>query len=79
MAATATLNTKVEPYDKERFSRTAESLGMSASTALKVFVLKFNECGGFSFEQCRVKNSLIRSNILSFCFRNRVLGLNVKY
>ena len=50
MAATATLNTKVEPSDKERFSRTAESLGMNASTALKVFVLKFNECGGFPFD-----------------------------
>ena len=30
MAATATLNTKVEPSDKERFSRTAESLGINA-------------------------------------------------
>lgn len=50
MAATATLNTKVDEQEKQRFVATAESLGMNASTALKVFVRKFNECGGFPFE-----------------------------
>lgn len=50
MAANATINTKVNPEDKERFTRTAEALGMNASTALKVFVLKFNECNGFPFD-----------------------------
>ncbi|WP_173455978.1 type II toxin-antitoxin system RelB/DinJ family antitoxin [Parafannyhessea umbonata] len=50
MASNATLNTKVDPKDKALFSKTAEALGMNASTALKVFVLKFNECGGFPFD-----------------------------
>lgn len=50
MAATATLNTKVDERDKREFVENAEALGMNASTALKVFVLKFNECKGFPFE-----------------------------
>lgn len=50
MEDTATLNTKVSLEDKRLFSATAEALGMNASTALKVFVKKFNEYGGFPFE-----------------------------
>lgn len=50
MSTIATLNTKVSLEEKEMFSHTAEALGMNASTALKVFVKKFNECGGFPFD-----------------------------
>lgn len=48
--ATATLNTKVDEAEKREFVENAEALGMNASTALKVFVRKFNECGGFPFD-----------------------------
>lgn len=57
MAAIATLNTKVDEDEKRQFVDTAEALGMNASTALKVFVRKFNECGGFPFE-VRVSNRI---------------------
>lgn len=49
MTATVTLNTKVDPQEKERFTEIAESLGMSASAALKVLIRKFNNVGGFPF------------------------------
>lgn len=48
--AAVSLNTKLDPKEKELFVRTAERLGMTASGAVKVFVRMFNECGGFPFE-----------------------------
>jgi DNA-damage-inducible protein J len=50
MAATATINAKVEPAEKAAFTRTAESLGLSPSSAIKVFARAFIERGGFPFE-----------------------------
>lgn len=41
---------RVDEDEKRQFVENAEALGMNASTALKVFVRKFNECGGFPFE-----------------------------
>jgi DNA-damage-inducible protein J len=50
MPTTVTLNTKVSEEDRDKFAQTAESLGMNSSTALKVFVKKFIDYGGFPFE-----------------------------
>ena len=49
MSASVTLNTKITPSEKERFVEIAESLGISASSALKVLIRKFNSVGGFPF------------------------------
>lgn len=49
-AALASLNTKISQEEKDKFVQTAEALGMSPSSAIKVFVRKFNECGGFPFD-----------------------------
>ena len=48
--ATDTLNTRIAAGDKERFTRTAEALGLTPSAAVSVFVKKFNEYGGFPFD-----------------------------
>jgi DNA-damage-inducible protein J len=50
MAATATINAKVEPTEKAAFIATAESLGLSPSSAIKVFARAFIDQGGFPFE-----------------------------
>ena len=50
MNATVTLNTKLTPDEKQKFVETAEALGLSSSSALKVLIRKFNEVGGFPFE-----------------------------
>jgi DNA-damage-inducible protein J len=47
--ATASLNTKIDPKEKELFVQTAEALGLSPSSAIRVFVRTFNEWGGFPF------------------------------
>lgn len=47
---TASLNTKLDFDEKSEFTRNAEALGISPSAAVKIFVRKFNECGGFPFE-----------------------------
>jgi DNA-damage-inducible protein J len=47
--ATASLNTKLPLSEKTQFVETAESLGMSPSAAIRVFVRKFIECDGFPF------------------------------
>ncbi len=47
--ATASLNTKIDPHEKELFVETAEELGMSPSSAIRIFVHSFIECGGFPF------------------------------
>lgn len=48
MATTMTsLNTKLSVEEKEEFMRTTAALGLTTSSAIKVFVRMFNECGGF--------------------------------
>lgn len=47
---TAPLNVRVDKADKEQFVSTANELGISPSSAINVFVRKFNECGGFPFD-----------------------------
>ena len=49
-ARAVSLNTKIDPQEKEVFIETCESLGMTPSSAIKVFVRVFNEHGGFPFE-----------------------------
>lgn len=44
---TAPLNVRVDKADKEQFVSTASELGISPSSAINIFVRKFNECGGF--------------------------------
>ncbi len=48
--STSTLNARISIEDKERFTRTADALGLTPSAAISVFVKKFNECGGFPFD-----------------------------
>lgn len=50
MKATVTLNTKLTADEKKKFIETAEALGLSSSSALKVLIRKFNEVGGFPFD-----------------------------
>ena len=50
MEATASLNTKLDPEEKQRFVENAAALGMTPSAAIKVFVRMFNSCGGFPFD-----------------------------
>ena len=50
MNATVTLNTKLTADEKKKFVETAEALGLSSSSALKVLIRKFNEVGGFPFD-----------------------------
>ena len=47
MAKLASLNLKVSPELKAEFMKTAEALGMPASTALKVLVTRFYSKVGF--------------------------------
>lgn len=49
-ARAVSLNTKIDPQEKDLFIETCESLGMTPSSAIKVFVRVFNETGGFPFE-----------------------------
>lgn len=46
---TASLNTKLPAEEKNLFTETAESLGMTPSAVIRVFVRKFNEHQGFPF------------------------------
>lgn len=46
---TASLNTKLPAEEKELFTATAESLGITPSAAIRIFVRKFNEYQGFPF------------------------------
>ena len=50
MAATASLNTKIDLKEKDDFVANAAALGMSPSTAIKIFVSMFNRCKGFPFD-----------------------------
>lgn len=50
MQATASLNTKIDPQEKREFVKVAESLGMSPSAAVRIFVKRFNDCKGFPFD-----------------------------
>jgi DNA-damage-inducible protein J len=49
VAATTQLSVKLEPKYKEVFETTAESLGLNTSDALRVFIKKFIDSGGFPF------------------------------
>ena len=44
------LNTKIDASEKERFVATTASLGMTPSSAIKVFISMFNQWGGFPFD-----------------------------
>lgn len=58
MATTMTsLNTKVSAEEKDEFTRTAAALGLTPSSAIKVFVRMFNAYGGFPFEVRQPVNS----------------------
>lgn len=58
--AMTSLNTKLSVEEKEEFSRTTAALGLTPSSAIKVFVRMFNECGGFPFDVRRpVSNETI--------------------
>ena len=48
--AMTSLNTKLSVEEKETFLRTTAALGLTPSSAIKVFVRMFNECGGFPFD-----------------------------
>lgn len=50
MDAITSLNTKIPMADKELFVKTTESLGLTPSGAIKIFVRMFNQYGGFPFE-----------------------------
>ena len=50
MAATASLNTKIDLKEKNEFQANAEALGMTPSAAIKIFVRMFNQCKGFPFD-----------------------------
>lgn len=50
MRNSSSLNTKLPINEKELFTKTAESLGMTPSAAIRVFVRKFNEYKGFPFD-----------------------------
>lgn len=49
MQATS-LNLKIDKEERDRFTAIAQSLGMSNSAVLKVFIKAFNDAGGFPFE-----------------------------
>lgn len=58
MATTMTsINTKLGVEEKEEFVRATAALGLTASSAIKVFVRMFNECGGFPFDVRRPVDS----------------------
>ena len=48
-SGTVSLNTKLPFEEKELFTEIAESLGMTPSAAIRIFVRKFNEHQGFPF------------------------------
>ena len=50
MEAITSLNTKISLTDKELFVKTTESLGLTPSGAIKIFVSMCNQSGGFPFE-----------------------------
>lgn len=58
MATTMTsLDTKLSVEEKEEFMRTTAALGLTTSSAIKVLVRMFNECGGFPFDVRRPVDS----------------------
>lgn len=50
MAATVSLNTKIDLKEKNDFLANTEALGMTPSAAIKIFVRMFNQCKGFPFD-----------------------------
>lgn len=50
MNETVSLNTKISLDEKNEFVANAEALGMTPSSAIKVFVRMFNQYKGFPFE-----------------------------
>lgn len=45
----AAISAKLTPSEKSRFVKTTEELGLSPSAAIRIFVRRFNDCGGFPF------------------------------
>lgn len=58
MSELASLNLKLSPELKAEFTKTAEALGMPATTALKVLATRFVLEGGFPFDVRIPKPSL---------------------
>lgn len=50
MSSVVSLNTKIDIKEKEEFQRNTQALGLTPSSAIKVFVRMFNECKGFPFD-----------------------------
>lgn len=44
------LNTKIEPKEKEEFDAIAQSIGLSTSAVLRNFVKSFNRAKGFPYD-----------------------------
>lgn len=50
MSATALMSVKLDANEKALFAENAEALGITPSSAVKIFVRQFNEYRGFPFE-----------------------------
>lgn len=50
MPATATINAKIDPVEKDEFLAATDALGLTPSAAIRVFVRMFNRCKGFPFD-----------------------------
>ncbi|GAB2027394.1 type II toxin-antitoxin system RelB/DinJ family antitoxin [Lactovum odontotermitis] len=47
--ATAQIGIRLDEKEKREFEQTANALGLTASTAIKMFIAKFNRDKGFDF------------------------------
>ena len=50
MSASSLMSIKLDSEEKLLFAQNAEAIGLTPSAAVKVFVRRFNECGGFPFD-----------------------------
>ena len=50
MSASSLMSVKLDSEEKLLFAQNAEAIGLTPSAAVKVFVRRFNECGGFPFD-----------------------------
>ena len=65
MNATVTLNTKLTPDEKQKFVETAEALGLSSSSALKVLIRTFNKVGDFLSKYAALRQLTFNARIRS--------------
>ncbi len=56
------LMSRVPHREKTEFQRTCEAIGTTPSNAIRIFVSRFNDCGGFPFDVRRRKNPQIAPN-----------------